>query len=61
MDLDGYHQTKKKLEQMESRLAALLARTDLQPVYQAEVEKSYQEMIRQYRRDLKLYEATHPE
>ncbi len=55
----GYLQTKKKLAQMEDRLAALRRRTDLDPVHRAEVERSYQDMMRQYRRDLKLYEATH--
>ncbi len=55
----GYLQTKKKLAQMEDRLATLRRRTDLDPAHRAEVEQSYQDMIRQYRRDLKLYEAAH--
>ncbi len=53
----GYAQTKEKLAQMETRLAALRVRTDLNPTHRAEVERSYEDMIRQYRRELKLYEA----
>jgi hypothetical protein len=55
---EGYVHTKEKLAQMEARLAALRRRNDLTPVHRAEVERSYEDMIRQYRRDLKLFEAT---
>jgi hypothetical protein len=57
----SYLQTKEKLAGMEARLSALTARTDLDPTHRAEVQRSYEEMIRQYRRDLLLYEASHPE
>ncbi|HXG09657.1 MAG TPA: hypothetical protein VNK04_07700 [Gemmataceae bacterium] len=55
---EGYAQTKIKLANMEARLAALRARHDLNPVHKEEVERSYLDMIRQYRREIKLYEAT---
>lgn len=56
----GYLSTKKKLANMETRLAALRARTDLDPAHRAGVERSYLDMMRQYLRDVQLYEATHP-
>ena len=56
---EGYHQTKEKLAQLEARLAALAARSDLTPVHHEEARRSCEEMIRQYRRELKLYEAAH--
>jgi hypothetical protein len=55
----GYAGTKEKLARMEARLEALLQRTDLEPLHRAEVERSYRDMMRQYRRDIKLYEAAH--
>jgi hypothetical protein len=54
---DGYAQTKAKLENLERRLAELESRTDLKPLHLAEVRHSYKTMIRQYRREMKLYEA----
>jgi hypothetical protein len=57
----GYLQTREKLAQMEERLAALQRRADLHPSHRAAAERSYRDMIRQYRRDLKLYEATYPD
>jgi hypothetical protein len=56
----GYEQTRAKLADMEKRLAELGKRGDLSPIHLAEVRRSYQTMIRQYRRELKLYEATQP-
>ncbi len=53
----GYLSTKQKLANMEARLAALRARTDLDPAHRAGVEQSYLDMMRQYSRELKLYEA----
>ena len=44
---------------MEARLEALLRRTDLDPLHRAEVQRSYHDMMRHYRRDTKLYEAAH--
>ena len=54
---DGYAQTKAKLESLERRLADLASRTDLKPLHLAEVRRSYGTMIRQYRREMNLYEA----
>jgi hypothetical protein len=54
---DGYAQTKAKLEGLERRLADLESRTDLKPLHLAEVRRSYETMIRQYRREMKLDEA----
>jgi len=53
----GYAQTKAKLESLVHRLANLESRVDLKPLHLAEVRRSYQSMIRQYRRELELYEA----
>ncbi len=53
----GYAQTKAKLADLERRLADLESRADLNPLHLAEVHRSYESMIRQYRRELKLYEA----
>jgi heme oxygenase len=58
---EGYLQTKEKLALMEKRLEALLTRTDLHPTHKAEAERSYRDMMRQYLREIKLYEATHPD
>jgi hypothetical protein len=55
----GYLATKEKLASMEARLAKLLARTDLHPVHRDAVEASYRDRMRQYLRDIKLYEAVH--
>ena len=53
----GYAQTKAKLENLERRLADLESRADLEPLHLAEVRRSYKSMIRQYRREIKLYET----
>jgi hypothetical protein len=50
-------QTKKKLADLEKRLADLVKRSDLSAVHAAEVRRSCERMIRQYRREIKLYEA----
>lgn len=55
----GYQSTKEKLAHMRARLAALQARTDLHSMHRAAVEHSYHNMMRQYLRDIKLYEAAH--
>jgi hypothetical protein len=57
----GYEHTKAKLSKLEQRLANLDQRTDLKPQHLAEARRSCMMMIAQYRRDLKLYEAAHPE
>jgi hypothetical protein len=58
---EGYEQTKEKLSNLEQRLARLCHRTDLSPDRQSEARRSYEQMISQYRRETKLYEAAHPE
>jgi hypothetical protein len=54
---DGYAQTKNKLENLDRRLADLESRTDLEPDHLADVQRSYRTMIRQYQREIMLYEA----
>jgi hypothetical protein len=57
----GYEQTKEKLAKMEERLVRLSLRTDLGRQHRSEARRSYEQMIGQYRREIKLYEAAHPE
>jgi hypothetical protein len=54
---EGYAATKEKYANMERRLAALAKRTDLQPEHAVVARSSYLDMMRQYLRDIKLYEA----
>ena len=54
----GYEQTKAKLASLESRLAKLEALEDLEPLHHSEVRQSYRQMIREYRREVRLYEAS---
>ncbi len=56
---EGYAQTKTKLENLEGRLTDLESRSDLEPGHLADVRRSYKTMIRQYRREMMLYEAEH--
>lgn len=58
---EGYEQTKEKLLKLQHRLARLSGRRDLTPLHQNEARRSYEQMISQYRREIKLYEAAHPE
>ena len=58
LDPRGYEQTKAKLASLERRLAAMQAREHLDPHHREEVLRSYREMLRQYRREIKLYEIT---
>ena len=60
LDETGYLQTRAKLAAMELRLKALEERTDLPPAHWSEARRSYLEMMRQYAREIKLYEAKHP-
>ena len=53
----GYEQTKVKLANLERRLAEIQRRRDLPPEHRGQVLRSYQQMMRQYRREIKLYEA----
>ena len=54
---EGYEQTKEKLRDLETRLAAIEKRTDLAPDRLASVRRSYRMMMRKLLRDIKLYEA----
>ena len=53
----GYAQTKSKLAGLDQRLAELEKRTDLPPDHLIAVRRSYQSMMRKYRREIELYEA----
>ena len=57
----GYAQTKAKLASIEQRLERLVSRKDLSSQHQREAKRSCEQMISQYRREIKLYEAEHPE
>jgi len=56
---DGYEQTKKKLRDLEFRLAEIEKRTDLAPAHLASVKRSYSMMIREFLQEIRLYEAKH--
>ena len=55
---EGYDQTKAKLGDLQTRLAEIEKRTDLSPDHMASVRRSYKMMMRQYLKEIKLYEAT---
>jgi hypothetical protein len=54
---EGYEQTKQKLRNLETRLAAIEKRTDLDPDHVASVRRSYKMIMREYLQEIKLYEA----
>lgn len=56
---EGYEQTKEKLRNLQTRLAAVEKRTDLDPKRLASVRRSYKMMMREYLEEIKLYEARH--
>ena len=56
---EGYQQTKEKLADLEGRLAEIEKRTDLDPQHLADVRRSYRTVMREYLREIKLYEAKH--
>jgi len=55
----GYALTKEKLAWMEARLAAVRERSDLPESHKAMVIHSYLDMIRQFLKEIKLFEAMH--
>jgi hypothetical protein len=57
----GYQQTKQKLADLQARLTAIEQQPNLSPVHRARTVKSYREMMQQYQREIKLYEAHHAE
>jgi hypothetical protein len=54
---EGYEQTQQKLRDLETRLAEIETRTDLDAEHLVSVRRSYQMMMREYLQDIKLYEA----
>ncbi len=54
---EGYEQTKEKLRDLETRLAEIEKRTDLDPNHVASVRRSYKMIMREYLQEIKLYEA----
>ena len=55
----GFRQTKQKLARLEERLASLSKSKIGNPRHLAESRRSYERMAAQYRREIKLYEASH--
>jgi hypothetical protein len=56
---EEFEQTKEKLRDLETRLAEIEKRTDLDADHLASVRRSYKMMIREFLQDIKLYEAKH--
>jgi hypothetical protein len=54
---EGYEQTKEKLSDLETRLAEIEKRTDLDSTHLESVRRSYKMMIRAYLQDIKIYDA----
>ncbi len=54
---EGYEQTKEKLRDLETRLAEIEKRTDLKPDHLESVRRSYKMMMREFLKEIKLYEA----
>ena len=57
LTVEGYEQTKEKLRDLETRLAEIEKRTDLDPKRLASVRRSYKVMMREFLQEIKLYEA----
>jgi len=55
----GYQGAMRKLAGLQARLADLRKRTDLHPNHRLDVELSYIDQMRQYLRDIQLYETRH--
>mgnify|MGYP001442308336 CR=1 FL=1 len=53
----GYEQTKTKLNRLEQRLQQLEQRRDLSEIHMSEVRRSYEQMMGQYRQEMRLFEA----
>lgn len=56
-----YTVTKEKVAGLRARLAAIQARTDLAPSIRRESIRSYEDMIRQMTKEMRLYEVSHCE
>ena len=57
LTVEGYEQTKEKLRDLETRLAEIEKRTDLNAEHLEGVRRSYKMMMREYLKEIKLYEA----
>jgi len=57
LSAEGYEQTKAKLRDLETRLAEIEKRTDLNPDHLESVRRSYKMMMRKFLKEIKLYEA----
>ena len=57
---EGYEQTKDKLADLERRLGEIEKRTDLDREHLDSGRRSYRTVMREYLREIKLYEAKHP-
>jgi len=53
---EGYEQTKEKLRDLETRLAEMEKRTDLDASHLASVRRSYKMIIREFLQEIRLYE-----
>ena len=56
---EGYEQTRENLRNLQQRLAEIESRADLPSARRATVARSYHLMMRQYLREIKLYESRH--
>jgi len=54
---EGYEQTKEKLRDLETRLAAIENCSDLDASHLESVRRSYKMMMREFLKEIKLYEA----
>lgn len=59
LTLEGYEQTKEKLADLKRRLEEIERRTDLKAEHLESVRRSYKMIMREYLREIKLYEAKH--
>ena len=57
LTIEGCEQTREKLRDLEKRLAELDKRTDLNPEHRESVRRSYKTMMREFLRDIRLFEA----
>ena len=56
---EGFEQTREKLRDLETRLADLDKRTDLNAEHLASVRRSYKMMMREFLQEIRLCEAKH--
>lgn len=56
---EGYESTKRKLRNLEERLAAIEKRTDISAERLASVRRSYHMIMREFLQEMRLFEAQH--